>query len=63
MDYFICQGTMRKLISVLTLIDEMGIRAQGVSIERILDTYKLYVLMTKSDLLKIRDATSIMEGF
>jgi len=63
MDYFICQGSMRKLISVLTLIEDMNIRTYGVSIDKTLDKYKLFVLMSNTDLQKIRGVIVNMEGF
>lgn len=63
MDYFICQGSMRKLISVLTLIEDMNIRTYGVSIDKTLDKYKLFVLMSNVDLLKIRGTVANREGF
>lgn len=63
MDFFICQGSMRKLIDILSIIEEMNIKTYGVSIDKIMDKYKLYVIVTKADLLKIRDAVAIKEGF
>ena len=63
MDFFICQGSMLKLIDILSMIEEMHIKTYGVSIDKIMDKYKLYVMVSKADLLKIRDAVAIKEGF
>lgn len=63
MDFFICQGSMQKLIDILSMIEEMHIKTYGVSIDKIMDKYKLYVMVSKADLLKIRDAVAIKEGF
>lgn len=63
MDFFICQGSMRKLIDILSMIEEMRIKTYGVSIDKIMDKYKLYVMVCNEDLLKIRDAVAIKEGF
>lgn len=63
MDYFICQGSMRKLISILSIIDTNGIRTYGVSIDKILDKYKLFVLMSNADISVVRDLVSKMEDF
>ena len=63
MDFFICQGSMQKLIDILSMIEEMHIKTYGVSIDKIMDKYKLYVMVSKADLLKIRGAVAIKEGF
>lgn len=63
MDFFICQGSMRKLVDILFMIEAMHITTYGVSIDKNMDKYKLYVMVSKSDLLKIRDAVAVMEGF
>lgn len=63
MDFFICQGSMRKLVDILVMIEAMHITTYVVSIDKNMDKYKLYVMVTKSDLLKIRDAVAVMEGF
>lgn len=63
MDYFICQGSMRKLIDILSMIEEMNIKTYGVSIDKTIDKCKLFVLMSNTDLSLVRERVSNMEGF
>ena len=63
MDFFICQGSMRKLIDILSMIEEMNIKTYGVSIDKIIDKYKLFVLMSNTDLSLVRERVSNMENF
>ena len=63
MDFFICQGSMRKLIDILSMIEEMNIKTYGVSIDKTIDKYKLFVLMSNADLSLVRERVSNMEGF
>ena len=63
MDFFICQGSMRKLIDILSMIEEMNIKTYGVGIDKTIDKYKLFVLMSDTDLSLVRDRVSNMEDF
>lgn len=63
MDFFICQGSMRKLIDILSMIEEMNIKTYEVSIDKTIDKYKLFVLMSNTDLSLVRERVSNMEGF
>ena len=63
MDFFICQGSMRKLIDILSMIEEMNIKTYCVSIDKTIDKYKLFVLMSDTDLSLVRERVSNMEGF
>ena len=63
MDFFICQGSMRKLIDILSMIEEMNIKTCGVSIDKAIDKYKLFVLMSNTDLSLVRERVSNMEDF
>lgn len=63
MDFFICQGSMRKLIDILSMIEEMNIKTYDVSIDKTIDKYKLFVLMSNTDLSLVRERVSNMEGF
>ena len=63
MDFFICQGSMRKLIDILSMIEEMNIKTYGVIIDKTIDKYKLFVLMSNTDLSLVRERVSNMEDF
>lgn len=63
MDFFICQGSMRKLIDILSIIEEMHIKIYGVSIDKTMDKYKLFVFMSNTDLPLVRERMYKMEDF
>lgn len=54
---------MRKLIDILSMIEEMNIKTYGVSIDKTIDKYKLFVLMSNTDLSLVRERVSNMEDF
>jgi hypothetical protein len=63
MEFFIYQGSMRKLIDILSIIEEMHIKTYGVTIDKTIDKYKLFVLMSNTDWSLVHERLSNMEDF